>query len=105
MKIERMPLDSLKQKRTLLEWKQAAYRDISSSLIGFKSKFFDIVNRSSYLLSTSSVKAMSAQSSNSAYVTATASSVLHLEIQLRLISGYSDYTVSSKSVRKGYYSI
>lgn len=103
MKIERMPLDSLKQKRTLLEWKQAAYRDISSSLIGFKSKFFDIVNRSSYLLSTSSVKAMSAQSSNSAYVTATASSGAAIgDISVRIHQlATADYTVSSKSVSKG----
>lgn len=72
MRIERIPLDTLKQKRTLVEWRQEAYRGITNLLIGFKSKFFDIVNRSSYMLSSSSIKVMSAASSNSSYVTATA---------------------------------
>lgn len=73
MKAERIPLDSLKQKRTLLEWKQESYRNVSSSLKGFKTKFFDVVNRASYLLGDSSVKPMAAKSSNSDYVSATAS--------------------------------
>ncbi|NLB78994.1 MAG: flagellar filament capping protein FliD [Clostridiaceae bacterium] len=74
MNAERIPLDTLKQKRTVIEWRQESYREISTSLMGFKSKFFDIINRSSYMLSQSSIKAMSATSSNSSYVTATASS-------------------------------
>lgn len=74
MRAENIPLDILKQKRTVVEWKQEAYRDISTSLMGFKSKFFDIINRSSYMLSANSIKAMAASSSNSSYVTATASS-------------------------------
>jgi flagellar hook-associated protein 2 len=72
MKAERIPLDTLKQKRTLVEWKQEAYREISSLLIGFKSKFFDIVNRSTYLLSQNSITPMSAVSTNNTYVTAAA---------------------------------
>ena len=72
MKAERIPLNTLKQRRTLVQWKQEAYREVSSSLIGFKSKFFDIVNRSTYMLSESSIKLMKATSSNSEYVTATA---------------------------------
>jgi flagellar hook-associated protein 2 len=74
MKIERIPLDTLKQRRMQVEWRQEAYRGITNLLIGFKSKFFDIVNRSSYMLSSNSVKAMSVTSSNSSYVTATATS-------------------------------
>lgn len=74
MNAERIPLDILKQKRTVVEWRQEAYREISTSLIGFKSKFFDIINRSTYLLSQNSIKAMQATSSNSSYVTATAAS-------------------------------
>jgi len=73
MSAERIPLDTLKQKRTLIEWKQEAYRQISSWLIGFKSKFFDIVNRSTYMLSPNTIIPMGAVSSNSAYVTAAAS--------------------------------
>ena len=74
MRAERMPLDILKQKRTVIEWKQEAYREISTSLMGFKSKFFDIINRSTYMLSQNSIKVMSAVSSNNSYVTATAAS-------------------------------
>ncbi|HEX3030140.1 MAG TPA: flagellar filament capping protein FliD [Clostridia bacterium] len=70
MKAERVPLDKLMQKRTLLEWKQESYREVSSSLIGFKSKFFDVVNQSSYLLSENSINTKAAKSSNSDYVSA-----------------------------------
>ncbi len=73
MKAERIPLDTLKQKKTLVQWKQEAYRSVSSSLMGFKSKFFDIVNRSSYLLSENSIKAKTIKLNNSDYFSATAS--------------------------------
>lgn len=103
MKAERMPLDTLKQKRTIVEWRQEAYREISSSLIGFKSKFFDIVNRTSYLLSESSIKAMSASSSNSSYVTATASSGTTVgESSIKILQlATADSTVSSAGISKG----
>ena len=74
MRAERIPLDILRQKRTLVEWKQEAYRNITNLLNGFRSKFFDIVNRSSYMLSSSSIKVMTAASSNSNYVSVSASS-------------------------------
>lgn len=70
MKAEKIPLDALRQKRTLVEWKQEAYREVSSTLKGFQTKFFDIVNRSTYMLSENSIKPMAAKSSNNAYVTA-----------------------------------
>lgn len=104
MRAERLPLDTLKQKKTIIEWKQAAYREITTSLIGFKSKFFDIVNRSSYLLSESSIKAMSAKTSNSAYVTATAASGASLGVnsikikQLATADSLSNSTGVSKGI-------
>lgn len=103
MRIERIPLDTLKQKRTLVEWRQEAYRGITNLLIGFKSKYFDIVNRSSYLLSSGSVKVMSAKSSNSDYVTATASSdALAGENRIKIIQlATADSAVSSSGVSKG----
>lgn len=103
MRAERMPLDALKQKRTVIEWKQEAYREISSSLIGFKSKFFDIVNRASYLLSESSFKAMSAGSSDSSYVTATANSGASIgENSIKIVRlATADSTVSSTEISKG----
>lgn len=102
MNAERIPLNTLMQKKTIVEWKQEAYREISSSLIGFKSKFFDIVNRSSYLLSTSSVKAMSAKSSNSDYVTATttANAVAGKNSIKVFQLATADSTVSSANVSK-----
>jgi len=68
MRAERIPLDSLYQKRTLIEWKRDAYREVINKLRGLKSTFFDIVNRSSYILSTNSVKVMSAKTSSNAYL-------------------------------------
>ena len=49
MKAERIPLDKLYQKRTLVEWKRDAYREVINRLRGLKSTFFDIMNRSSYI--------------------------------------------------------
>ena len=66
MQAERIPLDSLYQKRTLVEWKRDAYRDVINRLRGLKSSFFDIVNRSSYILSTNSIKVMAAKTSGDA---------------------------------------
>jgi flagellar hook-associated protein 2 len=74
MDAEKIPLTKLYQRRTLVEWKQEAYRDISSSLAGFKSKFFDIVNRSTYLLAESAINAMKAESSDNSYLSVTANS-------------------------------
>lgn len=103
MRAERIPLDMLKQKRTLLEWKQEAYRDISTSLIGFKSKFFDIINRTTYMLSENSIKAMSCISSNSSYVTATAISTANVgEYNIRIKQlATADSLSNSAGISKG----
>ena len=74
MKAERMPLDSLYQKRTLVEWRRDAYREVINRLRGLKSSFFDIVNRSSYILSTNAVKVMSARTGSDKYLDVSASS-------------------------------
>lgn len=68
MQAEKIPLNGLNQKRTRVQWKQEAYRDVTNTLNGFKSSFFDIVNRSTYMLSENSVKAMKASSSSSSYL-------------------------------------
>lgn len=68
MKAEMIPLNALYQKRTLLEWKRDAYREVINRLSGLKSSFFDIVNRSSYILSANAVKVMSAKTSSNAYL-------------------------------------
>jgi flagellar hook-associated protein 2 len=74
MMVEKIPLNSLYQKRTLVEWKQEAYRDIINILRGFKSTFFDVVNQSSYMLSKNAIKTMKATSDNSAYISVSATS-------------------------------
>lgn len=74
MSAERIPLDKLHQKRTLLEWKQEAYREVISKLSGLKSSYFDITNSSSYILSTNAIKVISATSSSSSYLSVSANS-------------------------------
>lgn len=96
MQAERVPLDTLKQKRQLVEWKQEIYRGVSTSLISFKSKFFDIVNRSSYLLSDASVKAKAVKT-NSEYFSATASSSANVGSQTVKVL---QVATSAKSVTK-----
>ncbi len=46
-------IDTQTKKLTKLQWKQEAYRDVTSKLKTFQQKYFDILNRSSYLLSPS----------------------------------------------------
>ncbi len=74
MDAETIPLNSLKQKRQLVEWKQQSYQSVISKLKTFQTKYFDIVNRSTYMLSSSTLNGRSATTTNSAYVSATATS-------------------------------
>lgn len=46
-------IDNQNKKLTKLQWQQEAYRDVTSKLTAFKSKYFDILKRDSYLLSPS----------------------------------------------------
>ncbi len=46
-------IDNQTKKLTKLQWKQEAYRDVTSKLTAFKNKYFDILKRDSYLLSPS----------------------------------------------------
>lgn len=74
MKAEKMKVDKVIQKRTVVEWRRDAYRDVTNTLKGFKSQFFDIVNKSSYMLTKNSVKALTAKSSSSSYLDVSATS-------------------------------
>ena len=103
MRAERIPFRYTKAKRTLVEWKQEAYRNITNLLNGFRSKFFDIVNRSSYMLSSSSIKVMTAASSNSNYVSVSASFQRccgEIRIKVKQLAT-ADTAVSSAGVTKG----
>lgn len=46
-------IDKQNQKLQKLQWQQEQYRDITSKLTGFKSKYFDILKRDTYLMSPS----------------------------------------------------
>ena len=47
-------IDNQNKKLTKLTWQQEAYRDVTDKLTKFKNKYFDILNKKSYLLSPSS---------------------------------------------------
>ncbi len=47
-------IDTQNKKLQKLQWQQEQYRDITSKLTGFKSKYFDILKRDTYLMSPSS---------------------------------------------------
>lgn len=74
MQAEKIPLNNLMQKRTLTQWKQDSYRDVINTLNGFKSTYFDVVNKSTYVLSPDAVKALKATSSSTSYLNVSASS-------------------------------
>lgn len=46
-------IDNQNKKLTKLTWQQEAYRDVTDKLTKFKNKYFDILNKKSYLLSPS----------------------------------------------------
>ncbi|MGX1901508.1 flagellar filament capping protein FliD [Thermolongibacillus altinsuensis] len=67
MKVERMPLDKLKQKKQILEWQRDDYREMNSLLFALRNEIFNMKLSSKYRVRT-------ATSSNEAKVTATATS-------------------------------
>ncbi|MGN0679386.1 MAG: flagellar filament capping protein FliD [Oscillospiraceae bacterium] len=44
-------IDNQNKKLTKLQWKQEAYRDVTTKLTNFQNKYFDILNKGSYLMS------------------------------------------------------
>jgi len=73
MKIERLPLDRLYQKKQLAEWKRDQYRDVINLIRSLKDEYFDVLKPANYMLSSSAYKKFSAVSSDSSVVTASAS--------------------------------
>lgn len=49
-------IDSQNKKLTKLTWQQDAYRDIIDKLTTFKNKYFDILNKKSYIMSPNTFK-------------------------------------------------
>ncbi|MBZ4665463.1 flagellar filament capping protein FliD [Mahella sp.] len=66
MTVERLPLDRMKQNRQIMEWTQAAYRDINSALLAFRNQVSDMRLQGSFLTNKTT-------SSNESVATATAS--------------------------------
>lgn len=71
MRIERLPLDKLYQKKQLAEWKRDNYRDITSLLKSFQDEFFDVLKPASNMRSQSLYQKYTATSSDTSVVTAT----------------------------------
>lgn len=53
MKAEQMKLDRLEAERTVKEWTQDQYRDINKAIVEFKDKYFDVLNKDTYIKSPS----------------------------------------------------
>ncbi|WAA09803.1 flagellar filament capping protein FliD [Fervidibacillus albus] len=67
IKAESIPLDSMKQEKTLLEWKRDAYREINTELLNFRSELTNMRLSSFY-------RTRSVTSTNESLVSATATS-------------------------------
>lgn len=72
MEVERTKLNKLYQKQQLAEWRQEAYRDISSALKVFSDKYFNILESDTCMLSQSLYKSYATASSNESVVKVTA---------------------------------
>ncbi len=66
MKVERAPINKLKQQKQIYQWQQEIFRDINSSLMALRTEAFNMKLSSSY-------QAFNISSSDSSVVTATAS--------------------------------
>lgn len=73
MKAEEAPLNKIKQKKQLAEWKQDDYRSISSLLRELKDTYFNLINPSTNMLSQSLYKKFAVTSTDSTVVTAVSS--------------------------------
>lgn len=67
MKVNRMPLDKLKQKKQILEWQRDDFRSINTLMLGFRKRLTDLQFSSNY-------QARTVSTSDEAKVTATVAS-------------------------------
>jgi len=70
MRVERLPLQRLYQKKQLAEWRRDDYRSITNMLIGFRNEFFDVLKPAKNMKSASIYQKYTATSSNPQIVTA-----------------------------------
>ncbi len=74
MNVEKAPLVRLQQNKQLSEWKRDEFRDIINLVRGLKDEYFNVLKPSSNMLSQSTYKVFSSETTDSNYVTATATS-------------------------------
>ncbi|MGM0444522.1 MAG: flagellar filament capping protein FliD [Fibrobacterota bacterium] len=90
MKAEKMRLQKVEQQQTWLEWKQEAYRGVTSDINELKNEFFDVNNKETNLRSPG----MFAEFSASATVNGFTSSAVSVEG----VSQMTDFTHSIESI-------
>jgi flagellar hook-associated protein 2 len=57
-------IDTQQKKLTKLSWQQDAYRDVTDKLTTFKNKYFDILNKNTYLMTPTNFNKFSSTISN-----------------------------------------
>lgn len=97
-------IDNQNKKLTKLQWQQEAYQDIIGKMKAFQSKYFDILNRNSYLLSSSTFNRMKTniisannKSTNGFHVTTSSSSAVG-SYKVKVNQVATSATVKGKSV-------
>jgi flagellar hook-associated protein 2 len=70
MRVEKVPLDRIKQKKQLAEWRRDAYRDIINLLRGLKDEYMNVLKPSTNMLSAASYKKFTSTTTDNTVVTA-----------------------------------
>jgi len=72
MEVEKTKLNKLYQKQQLAEWRQEAYREITTAIKSFSDKYFNVLKTGSCMLSQTLYKSYATTSSNESVVKVTA---------------------------------
>ncbi|MBC8062819.1 MAG: flagellar filament capping protein FliD [Clostridiaceae bacterium] len=94
VKADSLPLDSLKQGRQIVKWKQDSLRDTLGDINTFKSNYFDLLKSSSYMLSSKGYAGFDVATVDGTNSTAVPSATA--TAQLGAVTGL--YTISNISV-------
>lgn len=93
-------IDKAKQARQVLEWQQSGYRDIISQIKTFQDKYFNVLNKENYMMSTATYNSYTAAATLSG-VTSTAVSVSATGNPTASTHAISDIVMAQKDVWKG----
>ncbi|WP_010292426.1 flagellar filament capping protein FliD [Clostridium senegalense] len=64
LKPQQLKIDSMKQQQQIVLWQQEIYRDIIKDVHGLMGKYFDVLNKDTYLLSSGSLNSSKVKCSN-----------------------------------------